>query len=431
MVNIPHWPEIPIFQMSKKVNLDLTIELLAGLGNPQNKLPPVIHIAGTNGKGSSLAMLRGIFTKAGYKTHSYTSPHITEFNERIKLADTKITDAHLHSILERVRVVADELNLKPSFFEGVTAAAFLAFSESKADVLLLETGLGGLLDCTNVVKKPILTLITPISHDHMDYLGEDIIQIAAQKAGIIKQGVPCVIGAQSERVYELLIEKCSELDAPSFCYEYDYNASKTQKGFRYLSKKFNLDLPPPALRGDHQIINAAAVIASIMLLNDKFNITTQQIKQGLKTTDWPGRLQLVEKKISKKLAGNNNIEIYLDGAHNEAGAACLAHWARENLEGNIYLVLGMTRNRNATEFCNHFTGLADKIATTGVVSEPSSYSADILAEKVEKSGIECIAADDLHSAIQELTKQAGGKKATIIVTGSLFLISDFLNLETS
>ena len=208
MVNIPHWPEIPLWQIPRKVDLEVSLQLLDALGNPQNKVPPTIHIAGTKGKGSTLAMFKSIFMQAGYKVHSYTSPHLLEFNERIRLADVPITDSHLYSILERVKDAAEKANLKPSFFEGTTAAAFLAFAESKADILLLETGLGGRLDCTNVITNPILTLITSISHDHMEYLGEDLMQIAFEKAGIIKKNVPCVIGPQADDVYNLLFNKC-------------------------------------------------------------------------------------------------------------------------------------------------------------------------------------------------------------------------------
>ena len=428
MVNIPHWPTIPIWQTPRKIDLEVTLKLLDTLGNPQEKLPPTIHIAGTNGKGSSVAMLKSIFCCAGYKVHSYTSPHLLEFNERIKLADNSISDSHLHSVLERTKAAAAKSGLNPSFFEGVTAAAFLAFSETYADVLLLETGLGGRLDCTNVLLTPMLTIITPISLDHMEHLGDNLLQIASEKAGIIKKHTPCVIGMQTGAVYELLLDKCEQAEAPAFCYEYDYCAKITSDGFKYLSQKFKLELPNPSLRGDHQITNAATVIAAIMLLNDRFKITLPQITQGLLFASWPGRIQLVDQEKTKALAGDN-IQIYLDGAHNEAGAQCLANWAKDNLDGNIYLILGMTRNRDAAKFCSYFQGLIEKGVAVTVESEPSGYSASVLAKKANQSGIDFIEADSLSNAIKSIVNLNQEKPATIIVTGSLFLVSDFLKLQ--
>lgn len=427
MVNIPHWPQIPIWQPERKLDLELSFKLLEALDNPQNRLPPTIHIAGTNGKGSTLAMLKSIFAEAGYKIHSYTSPHLLEFNERINVAGESITDSHLFSLLERVKAAADKLNLQPNFFEGVTIAAFLAFAEIKADILLLETGLGGRLDCTNVISNPLLTIITPISYDHTEYLGEDIMQIAYEKAGIIKKGVPCVIGPQIDNIYNLLFNKCDEMSSPSFCYEYDFYAQKDTEGFQYLSKKFNLKLPTSSLRGDHQIQNASSVVAAIMLLNDKFKITSKQITNGLLNVQWPGRLQLADKEITKKLAGDN-IKIYLDGAHNNAGSAALANWIKSSLNGNVYLILGMTRNRDVAAFCNL---LEDSIKTgvaVPVLSEPSSYSSSVLVAKAKKSKINLTESDSLLEAIKYISKLNNKKSATIIITGSLFLISDFLKL---
>ena len=427
MVNIPHWPAIPIWQIPRKVDLEVSLKLLNELGNPQNKLPPTIHIAGTNGKGSTLAMLKSIFMQAGYKVHSYTSPHLLEFNERIRLADTPITDSHLFSILDRVKKAAENINIEPSFFEGTTVAAFLAFSESQADVLLLETGLGGRLDCTNVIANPMLTIITSISYDHIEYLGTDLMQIAFEKAGIIKQNTPCVIGPQADDVYNLLFNKCDEMNSPSFCYEYDFYAEKVNDGFKYLSQKFNIELPLPSLKGDHQIQNAAAAVAAIMLLNDKFNITKTQISEGLLAAIWPGRLQLVSADKTKELAGDN-IKIYLDGAHNVAGAQCLSNWIKDNLTGNVYLILGMTRNRDIAAFCKFFQDCTHGGAAVAVESEPSSYSASVLTEKAKQSDIVLAEAGSLTEAIQHLSFLNKKEPATIIVTGSLFLVSDFLKL---
>lgn len=427
MVNIPHWPPVPIWKIPGKLDLATSFKLLDALGNPQDSLPPTIHVAGTNGKGSTVAMLKSIFIQAGYKVHTYTSPHLVDFNERINLAGEPISDDQLNFFLEQTKRASEKVNLKPTFFEGTTAAAFLAFSEIKADILLLETGLGGRLDCTNVISSPLATIITPISIDHTEFLGSDVRQIASEKAGIIKANVPCIIGAQLPEVQEILFDTCKKKNAPSFCYEYDYCAEKTDTGFKYLSKKYNLDLPRPNLLGDHQILNAATVIAATMLVNEQFKITAPQIAAGITSANWPGRIQRVSDEKANKLTGRNNVQIYLDGAHNDAGALSLSNWATENLQGSVYLILGMTRKRNAISFCSQFKNISKGVAVR-VESEPSAYNADVLAETASKSGIDFTPANSLQEAIDRLVTNID-TPATIIITGSLFLIADFFQVE--
>ena len=432
MRSIPPWPPVPIWKNTSKSDLSTSFALLKALGNPHNNLPPTIHVAGTNGKGSSLAMLRSIFIKGGYKVHTYTSPHLVEFNERINLANIPITDSQLEYYLGKTKEAAEQNNVQPTFFEGITAAAFLAFSEIKADVLLLETGLGGRLDCTNVVTAPLATIITPISYDHMEFLGHDIKQIALEKAGIIKANVPCIIGPQVREVQEVLIDACSKMNAPSFCYEFDYIAQKTNSGFQYSSQKYNLELPAPNLLGDHQILNAASVIATILLINEKFRITNDQIASGITSAYWPGRIQAVDAQKILKLTGRDDIKIFLDGAHNDGGAQVLAHWAQQYLSGPIYgpifLILGMTRKRNATSFCSYFKDIVHCGIAVGVESEPSSYNASILAENASKSGIDFSASDSLLKAIDQIASNFN-TPVTIIITGSLFLVADYLNIN--
>lgn len=427
MVNIPHWPKIPLWPTPRKIDLNLSFQLLEALGNPHTKLPPVIHVAGTNGKGSTIAMLKSIFEQAGLKVHRYTSPHLIEFNERILLAGKTITDGHLSSVLERTRIAAEKLNLEPKFFEGTTAAAFLAFSETKADVLLLETGLGGRLDPTNVVPTPLLTMITPISYDHTEHLGTKLLQIAHEKAGIIKENTPCIIGPQTDEVYQLLLNKCEEVSAPAFCYEYDFFSKKMEGGFQYLSQKFNLKFPAPNLLGKHQIENAASVIAAITLLNDKFKITTKQLTDGLINIDWPGRLQLVDKEKTKQLTGDN-IEIYLDGAHNNSGAAILGDWLKTRAGTKTYLILAMTQNRDAAAFCKNFEDYIKEGVVVTALSEPLSYSPTDLIAKAKQCKINFTDAPSLLGAIEHISQINQGNPATILITGSLFLISDFLKL---
>jgi len=428
MVNIPHWPQISLWGVQKKENLESTLRLLEKLDNPHKKLPPTIHIAGTNGKGSTLALLKSIFKQSVYSVHSYTSPHLLEFNERIELAGDPISDSHLRANLERAREASEQLKIMPSFFEGATLAAFLAFSETPADILLLETGLGGRLDSTNVIDKPALTIITTISLDHTEQLGKTLTEIAIEKAGIIKEGVPCIIGPQTQEIYDLLIEKCDSIGAPAFCYEYDFISEKTSDGFKYRSKNIDIDFPNPSLNGEHQILNASMAIAATTLLNEKFKITNTQMAQGLISAIWPGRLQLIKQERVKNIVGDN-IKIYLDGAHNDAGASCLSHWAKNNIDTPVYMVLGMTNNRDATKFCAHFKNIiSDGVAVT-VESEPSSYSANILAKKANLSGINFTKSDSLIEAIQHIKNLNNNANVTIIITGSLFLIADFFKLE--
>ncbi len=427
MVNIPHWPPVPIWKIPGKFDLANSFRLLGALGNPQNLLPPTIHVAGTNGKGSTVAMLKSIFIQAGYSVHTYTSPHLLQFNERINLNGNSISDDQLHFFLEQTKLAAEKENIQPTFFEGTTAAAFLAFAETKADILLLETGLGGRLDCTNVISSPLATIITPISLDHTEFLGEDIKQIASEKGGIIKTNVPCIIGPQAPEVYEILLAICFERKAPSFCYEYDFGVEKISTGFKYLSQKYNLDLPRPNLLGDHQIQSAATVIAATMLVNGKFQITAPQIATGLTSINWPGRIERVPNEKAKKLTGRKDVQIYIDGAHNDSGALSLSHWASENLQGPIYLILGMTRKRDAATFCAYFKDIIQGGIAVGVESEPSSYSASLLADTASKSGIDFTYADSLQEAIETIINKSN-TPSTIMITGSLFLVSDFLKL---
>ncbi len=428
MVNLPSWPPVAIWQKEKRSDLELAKTLLAALGSPHKKLPPTIHIAGTNGKGSTVAILKSIFETAGYKVHSYTSPHLLEFNERINLAGKNISDHHLFELLEQVRIKAEELNLEPGFFEGTTIAGFLAFASISADILILETGLGGRLDCTNVIESPILTIITPISFDHMEHLGNSLTKIAIEKAGIIKTGVPCVIGPQNDEVYKTLFDKCEELNSPAFAYEYDYIIEEKDNDLVYHSKKYSLVIPRPLfLLGKHQYLNLSSVIAGIMLVNDRFMISGKNIATGIAHAKWAGRIEKIDPEKYSHLAAKN-VQIYLDGAHNEAGAQVLASWIKEQFNIPVYLIIGMTRNRAVEKFCQHFHGIITEGRAVKILSEPSSYVPDTIVQKSQKYNINLRSSNSLSSAIKELAQLNTEKDSAIIITGSLFLLSDFYKL---
>jgi len=425
-MQMPHFP-VPTWKNYVKYDLENIANLLKALGDPHLKLPPVVHIAGTNGKGSSAAMLRSIFTKAGYKVHCYTSPHLLEFNERIVLSGEKISDNELWQVCEQARVASEKFNIELSFFEGTTAAAFLAFAGTKADILILETGLGGRLDATNIIKQPLITLITPISYDHMNVLGNTLPLIALEKAGIMKRGVPCVISSQVSEVYETLFAKAEELEVPTFCYEYDYGIKKTETGFIYSSQNFTYEFPTPSLLGDHQLINAASVIALISLVNKQFNINNETIAKGLQNTFWSARIEKIDSQKYSKLIGDN-VQIWVDGAHNNSSAQVLAGWVRDNLKSPVYLILGMTKNRNVEEFCSYFKGLTLKSYGVKVLSEALSYNAETIKLEGSKTGIDFTESESLEEAISDIKKINGYNKANIIITGSLYLASDFYKL---
>jgi dihydrofolate synthase/folylpolyglutamate synthase len=428
MVNLPDWPRLPIWQKEKQHDLQLMQTLLSAMENPHKNLPPTIHVAGTNGKGSTVAMLRSVFEASGYKVHTYTSPHLVEFNERINLAGKNISDYHLFELLAKVRAKAEGLNLEPSFFEGTTLAAFLAFESIPADLLILETGMGGRIDSTNVIEKPILTIITTISFDHTRHLGNSLTEIAKEKAGIIKEGVPCVIGAQSDEVYEVLIDRCNKLNSPAFCYEYDYAIEETNDGLMYRSKKHSVIIPYPLfLLGQHQYLNASSVVAAIMLINDNFKIQKEKIAAGIANTKWPGRIEMVDPKKYSHLS-SENIKIYLDGAHNEGGACVLSSWIKEYIKKPVYIIIGMTNNRDIEKFCQYFQGLIIEGRAVKVLSEPSSYNPDIIAEKSKKYDINIKSSDSLDLAIKEISTLSANNEAIILITGSLFLVSDFYKL---
>ena len=410
---MPHWPIA--WHKPSSHNLQNFLQFLEILGNPHKKLPPVIHVAGTNGKGSSVAYLRAIFEEMGCKVHAYTSPHLLDFNERIVLASEKITDEYLFAICERARLASEKSNITSlSFFEYITAAAFLAFAEIDADVLLLETGMGGRLDATNVVDNPILTIITEISYDHMDYLGPTLPLIAAEKAGIVKKHAPCAISLQMDEVYTVLFDICDQNESKSIAFGYDFGITKLDSGFNVLGigdDDFVFSLP--SLRGDHQIMNAATVIAGLRVIQ---NIPLDVINIALQKTVWPARIQQIHTTRYKN-------DIFIDGAHNSAGALALALWAQDNTP-DVSIILGMTKNRNVHDFLLPFRGIARHVYCVGVKSEASSYTPERLLELGQSSEIPLSACASLDEALS----LASNASKTTIVTGSLFLAADLLKL---
>lgn len=418
MVYMPHWP-IPPF-CSDDSGLENVVRLLHSLGNPHLKLPPTIHIAGTNGKGSSAAYLRSIFEAAGCRVHCYTSPHLIDFNERIVVASEIISNDYLFDICERTRIKAEELEIYPKFFEATTVAAFLAFSEVAADVLILETGMGGRLDPTNLVPRPALTVLTPVSFDHMEYLGPTLPIIAAEKGGIIKPGVPCVISQQEDEVYQIFADICEQLRSPICAYGYDFGIDKLDDGFKLLGLGIdNIIFPLPSLAGDHQIVNAATIAAGVLQYLSQIPIhcekrkAIEHISSAISSTKWSGRIERIDLPTGP---------VWADGAHNPAGAHVLALWMKDNLRGPVSLIVGLTKNRDVMNFLRPFIGVVDQIYTVHVKSEPSSYSAEVLANLAASLPIPITLCDSLEDAINLSSHQDR------VVAGSLFLVADLYKL---
>lgn len=423
MVKMPHWP-IPIGSKPIDLGLNRIKSLLESLGNPQSKLPPVIHVAGTNGKGSTTAFLKSIFQAAGYKVHTYTSPHLVRFNERIGIWGSDIDDGFLYEVTEECRVAAERIDIHPTFFEGTTAAAFLAFSRREADILIMEVGLGGRLDATNVIDNPAMSVITSISLDHMEYLGDSIMSIAFEKGGIIKPNCPCVISHQYIEAMEVLHVIAEKNNALVYSYEYDWIVEPDENAIVYKSREKNIKLPLPNLQGIHQFINAGNAITTVLNLKS-FNITDEHIAYGITHAIIPARLQrLTEGNIVNQLPPT--IQIWVDGAHNDAGANVLSVWLEEQEKIPTYMIFGMTRGRDCASFLKFFVNKIQHLAGVLIEAEPSSYSGDFIEREATKLGIPSSSHDSTDDALYTILEKEKGI-ARIIVCGSLYLAGDILN----
>jgi dihydrofolate synthase / folylpolyglutamate synthase len=404
--------------------IDLSLErlrlLLEDLGNPQDRLPPVVHIAGTNGKGSTIAYLRAAAEAAGYRAHVYTSPHLVRFNERIRLAGAMIDDGLLTELLGEVERV--NAGRPITFFEVTTAAAFLAFSRVPADIVLLETGLGGRLDATNVVALPAVCGITPISFDHPDFLGDSVAQIAGEKAGILKHGVTAVLGPQPPDAASVIAARAAAVGAPLVVHGRDWHIEAHADGFRYCGRT-PLDLPLPALPGRHQIDNAGLAVAIVEHLPG-FSITPAHLAEGLHRVDWPARLQRLMAGALVDLLPPGG-ELYLDGGHNESGGAAIADWATTIADGRkLGLIVAMKSSKAADAFLAHLAPHAERLRSLSFPEETGWIDAARIAELARAAGIDDAAASpNVASAVLDLV--AGGAPR-ILICGSLYFAGRIL-----
>lgn len=398
---------------SNTLSLDRIERLLAALGNPQDQLPPVVHVAGTNGKGSTVATLRACLEAAGYKVHVFTSPHLVRFNERIRVAGRLIEDEALIALFEECERVNTG---KPiTFFEVATCTAFLAFSRSPADVALLEVGLGGRLDTTNVVRRPAVTAITPISLDHQAFLGPTIAAIAGEKAGILKPDAAAVIGPQPDEAEAVIEARAREVGAPLYRWSREWRCDAEGSGMRYRGPRWRLDLPLPSLPGNHQIANAGTAIACFEQMSE-FQVPAEAIAAGLRRIEWPARLQrLTRGPLADMLPAGS--EIWLDGGHNPAAGQVLADAATEWRDRPLDLVVGMLNTKDAAGFLGPLAPHARSLYAVTIPGEENPLPADAIVAAATSVGIAAQAADSVESAVATIGR--AGTPVRVLICGSL------------
>ena len=387
--------------------------LLKALGNPHEKLPPVIHVAGTNGKGSTIATLRACLEAGGYRVHAFTSPHLVRFHERIRLAGRLIEENALVTLLEECERANGGEPI--TFFEITNAAAFLAFARVPADVVLLEVGLGGRLDSTNVVHRPAVTAITPISLDHQALLGDTIAQIAGEKAGILKPGVPAVVGPQPEEA-EAVIEACAiELETPLSRWQHEWRCDAADDGMRFAGERWQLDLPKPSLAGAHQIANAGAAIACLQHLRD-LRVSAEAIAAGLRRIEWPARLQRLTRGplVEMMPAG---WELWLDGGHNPGAGAVLAQFVPGWRDRPLYLVVGMLNTKDSAGFLRPLAPHAKALAAVTIPGEQNPLPAEAIAEAARSVGLPATTAPSVEAALRDISSNSPAGR--MLICGSL------------
>ena len=416
-------------------SIDLSLgrieRLLAALDHPERKLPPVLHVAGTNGKGSFLAFARAIAEALGKRVHVYTSPHLVHFHERIVLAGPHGSAPIAEDLLVDCLARAEAANNGEliTLFEITTAAAFLAFSEVPADFLLLETGLGGRLDATNVVAKPRLTAITPISIDHVSFLGDTVAQIAGEKAGILKPGVACVVGRQEHEAFQVIEARAEWIGAPLIVAGRDFDMYEQHGRLVFSTPDRLLDLPLPRLKGRHQIDNAGTAIAASNLLFGEA-LTTRALEHGLTHAEWPARLERLGAGSLHAFIADGT-ELWLDGGHNAAGGRVIAQ-ALAELEERVprpmHLVFGMMETKDAHAFIAPFKGLVERVYTVPIPDEPNAFSAEALAEIARGEGFDVVTASSVPDALLKSQATLPGP-GRVLICGSLYLAGHVLRLH--
>jgi dihydrofolate synthase/folylpolyglutamate synthase len=392
---------------------------LAMLGHPERRLPPVIHVAGTNGKGSTCAFLRAIAEAAGQRVHVYSSPHLVHFHERIRLAGELVTDEALSAALEEVEALNKGEPI--TVFEITTAVALLLFSRVPADLLVLEVGLGGVFDATNVVARPAATAIASISMDHMDFLGDRLDGIALEKAGIIKPGVPCATGLQDPVAMAVLERVAGEKGAPMLARGRDWQCGLTEGGMRYGDARGVLDLPRPALRGPHQADNAGIAITALRAWAPDW-LTDAAIARGMETATWPARMQRLDGALAALLPAG--FELWLDGGHNAGAGVALAEHLAGWRDRPLHLVVGMKKGKASEDFLRPLIPFA---TTLHAVAEPGQHLAMSVDDIIAASGGVAVAGPTVGEALARIARD--GPAGRVLVCGSLYLAGEVLKAE--
>ncbi len=410
----------------KKIDLalDRIRRLLAALGDPQDRLPPVIHVAGTNGKGSVCAFSRAMLEAQGLRVHMHISPHLVRFHERIRLAGDLIGEEELCDTLIEVERVNDGAPI--TFFEITAAAMFLSFARHPADAVVLEVGLGGTFDATNVVKRSAMTVIQPVGLDHLEFLGNDLAGIAREKAGIIKKGSRLVVGPQDDAALNEILSRADRLSVSAFVFNQDFAARQEHGRMVYEDGDGLLDLPLPKLIGRHQIENAGVAIAALRHARKSWGHDAA-IERGLATVDWPGRLQRLHQGPLVE-AAPKGAEIWLDGGHNPHCAAAVSRAIadlEERGERPLYLICGMLRTKDAVGFLNAFRGLARHVVTVEIPGEPASLGAGALYDAAREAGLDAAPGEDLEDAMLQIAARThmdrGEAPPRVLICGSLYL----------
>ena len=409
--------------------IDLTLDrmqrILARLDHPERRLPPVIHVAGTNGKGSTVAYLRSILEAADLKVHVYTSPYLVRLNECVRLAGTLVGDDALRdALLECERVNGGEPITE---FEMKTAAAFLLFAKVPADVLLLEVGLGGRLDSTNVIETPLACVITPIGIDHTEFLGDTLMKIAGEKAGIIKRGVPVISAEQLPEAQAVIEQRAKQMRSPLHAAGQDWHVSVERGRLVYQDERGLLDLAAPRLFGRHQFDNAGLAIATLRS-QSRFNLDAVAYERGVTGAEWPARMQRL---TSGKLVDQapRDAEIWLDGGHNADGgrvAAAALGDLEERVSRPLVLIVGMMGNKDAKGFLANFGGLTRHIVVVPIPDTENAMPPDVLADAVRSLGMRVESAASVAAALQSLTRLAYEIPPRILIAGSLYLAGHVL-----
>ncbi|WP_424971969.1 bifunctional folylpolyglutamate synthase/dihydrofolate synthase [Dinoroseobacter sp. S76] len=401
--------------------IDLTLDrvwrLLAALDHPEQAMPPVIHIAGTNGKGSTLAMLRAGLEGAGLSCHAYTSPHLARFHERIRVAGELISEPDLSALLEECETANGGASI--TYFEITTVAALLAFARTAADYTLLEVGLGGRLDATNVVDQPALCVITPVSLDHQQFLGETVADIAGEKAGILKRGVPCVVGPQSDEALEVIEAKAARVGAPLLVYGQHWHVGIEHDRLVYQDETGLLDLPRPVLPGPHQIENAGAALAGLRALG------VGQAEAAMTRAEWPARMQRL--RDGALATAHPTLDLWLDGGHNPAAGTALAETLAGLPERPTYLVCGMLRTKDVSGFLRPLAAQARALRALSIPGEQATLTGAETAEAARAVGLEAREVAGVSEALAEIAGE--DPNARVVICGSLYLAGAVLRMQ--